>query len=553
MKKSVSLSLILLGACGAMAQPGDLGTEEVTVVREYDPTLSDVVKLQYFPALKDTNTEPLDLQYRIRSLEYRTRFIPEPIAPARISRTRLNKLYRNYLEVGFGNYTTPYIHFSNSSRRNRNWSGGAYVRHLSSQGGINGYAFNGFAQNDIGVFGHRYYNAFNLGGRLYYDHDRVHFYGNVAESVDKDSIRQDYHAVGAEFELKSTKDRDDVVFDGLEMKYMRFFDRYNGAENHLQFLGEVSTPVRQELLRLHVDVHYLNTAFDALSQDYFIFGLRPGIGSQYGDLRFTLGFLAYLTSNLTVGSTQMNFFPQIDVAYGLADDILIAYAGWYGRVMPNSYRSLAGQNPFIDDYFQPEVTIQKGRILAGLKGALSSQASFKVQAEFASYSDFVLFYNNPYMPAPADTDTNRFRIVYDDMGVVRISGEVFYQTGDKFTAALQGEFNSYSPNRLEAAWNLPSLRLTALGKYLVGEKLCFDLEAFLIGERQVLPMDLPGVPGNREVLPAYADVNLGVEYRYSDLLSAFLRLNNLTGSRYDLWLDYPAQRFNVLGGFTYRF
>ena len=553
MKRLVFLSILTICAYGAMAQPGDLGTEEITVVKEYDPTLSDVVKLQYFPSLKNTNPEPLNLQYSIRPLEYETRFTPEPIAPARISRTKLDKLYKNYLEVGFGNYTTPYVHFSHSSRRNRNWSGGVYVRHLSSQGGIKDYAFNGFAQNNVGVFGHRYYSGLNMGGRLYYDHDRIHYYGNVAEDIEKDSIRQDFHTVGAEFELKSSKDRDEVVFDCVEVKYMRFFDAADGAENNLQFLAEISTPVREVLFRLDVDARYLNTAFDTLAQDYFIFGIRPRIESQYGDLHFTLGIHAYLTGDLTAESTRANLFPQIDVTYNVVDDILIAYGGWDGRLMPNSYRSLTEQNPFITDYFQPEITVQKGRIFAGLKGALSSQASFNVKAQFASYSDYVLFYNNPYSPVVGDLDTNKFKIIYDEMGVFTVAGEVFFQTGDKFTAGLRGAFNSYSPENFAAAWNLPSLQLTALGKYLIGDKIYVDLEAFLVGERQVLPANLAGVPNDREVLPAYVDVNLGLEYRYSELLSAFLRLNNLTGSKYELWLYYPAQRFNVLGGFTYRF
>lgn len=553
MKKLIFLGLIIIGAYGAMAQPGNLGAEEITVVKEYDPTLSDVVKLQYFPSLKDTNPEALNLTYSLRAVEYETRFMPEPIAPARISRTKLDKLYKNYLEVGFGNYTTPYVHYSHSSRRNRDWSGGVYIRHLSSHGGISDYAFNGFAQNNVGAFGHRYYSGFNLGGRLYYDHDRIHYYGNSVEDASKDSIRQDYHAVGAEFELKSSKDRDDVVFDGVEVKYMRFFDAYDGAENNLQFLGEISTPIKEELFRLDVDAQYLNTAFDTLAQDYFIFGVRPRIESQYGSLHFTLGIHAYLTSDLTAESTRANFFPQIDVTYGIVDDILIAYGGWDGRIMPNSYRSLTDRNPFITDFFQPKVTVQKGRMFAGLKGALSSQASFNVKAQFATYGDYVLFYNNPFAPAAGDLDTNKFKIVYDDMKIFSVSGEVFFQTGDKFTAGLRGVFNSYSPDKIAAAWNLPSLRLTALGKYMIGRKVYVDLEAFLVGERQVLPVNLAGVPADREVLPAYVDVNLGLEYKYSELLSAFLRFNNLTASQYELWLDYPAQRFNVLGGFTYRF
>ena len=551
--KSIFCAGLLICAYGAMAQPGDLGTEEITVVKEYDPTLSDAIKIQVFPELVDTAAEPLILKYQIMPLEYRTTFEPDPIVPARISKTKLDKLYKNYLEVGYGNYTTPYLFFSHSSRRQRNWSGGISLRHLSSQGGIDDYAFNGFGQNNVSAFGSRYYNNYTLSGRLYYDHDRVHFYGNTAVDAAKETIRQDYHSVGAVFAFKSAKEREASFFDGIEIDYMRFFDAYSGEENNLQFKSEFSVPVKEELFRLDVDAQHLNTAFDTLSQDYFIMAVKPRIESTYGALHFTLGIHAYITSDLTSESTRANFFPQIDVTYSLVDDILIAYGGWDGQVSPNSYRSLTLENPFIQDYFQPDVTIQKGRLFAGLKGAISAQASFNVQAQFSSYDDYVLFYNNPYAPSAGALDTNRFKVTYDDMRIFSIMGEVFFQTSDKFTAGLRGEFNSYSPDQLAAAWNLPALRLTAMGKYALGEKIYLNLDAFLVGERQVLPNSLAGVPDKAEVLPAYFDLNLGAEYRYSELLSAFLRVNNLTASKYDLWLNYPAQRFNVMGGFTYRF
>jgi len=49
------------------------------------------------------------------------------------------------------------------------------------------------------------------------------------------------------------------------------------------------------------------------------------------------------------------------------------------------------------------------------------------------------------------------------------------------------------------------------------------------------------------------DVNLGLEYRYTKFLSAFLNLNNLAAQRYQRWYAYPTQKFNLLGGLTYTF
>jgi hypothetical protein len=50
-----------------------------------------------------------------------------------------------------------------------------------------------------------------------------------------------------------------------------------------------------------------------------------------------------------------------------------------------------------------------------------------------------------------------------------------------------------------------------------------------------------------------ADVNLGLEYRYNQRISAFIQLNNVASQRYNRWYNYPVQAFQVLGGITARF
>jgi outer membrane receptor protein involved in Fe transport len=62
----------------------------------------------------------------------------------------------------------------------------------------------------------------------------------------------------------------------------------------------------------------------------------------------------------------------------------------------------------------------------------------------------------------------------------------------------------------------------------------------------------PEQPTNKfYVLKDVISFNLGVEYRYTKSLSFFLKLNNLSGAKYERWNFYPSKRFNMMGGFTY--
>jgi outer membrane receptor protein involved in Fe transport len=83
-------------------------------------------------------------------------------------------------------------------------------------------------------------------------------------------------------------------------------------------------------------------------------------------------------------------------------------------------------------------------------------------------------------------------------------------------------------------------------KITLGGDLFFNSKTFV----QVL--DLGGaltIDDNK----AYVDLNLNAEYRFSDRVSAFARVNNVTSTRYFRWYNYPSQRINAMLGFTFSF
>jgi outer membrane receptor protein involved in Fe transport len=56
-----------------------------------------------------------------------------------------------------------------------------------------------------------------------------------------------------------------------------------------------------------------------------------------------------------------------------------------------------------------------------------------------------------------------------------------------------------------------------------------------------------------EEIKGAVDLNLGVEYRYSKVLSGFINLNNILNQRYYKYYNYPSYRFNLMLGITYSF
>ncbi|MDZ7635328.1 MAG: hypothetical protein U5L72_13240 [Bacteroidales bacterium] len=52
-------------------------------------------------------------------------------------------------------------------------------------------------------------------------------------------------------------------------------------------------------------------------------------------------------------------------------------------------------------------------------------------------------------------------------------------------------------------------------------------------------------------LPFNPNLNLGVEYRYTPVLSFWVKCNNISYNRYYEWNYYPAMNYMLLGGITY--
>ena len=62
-----------------------------------------------------------------------------------------------------------------------------------------------------------------------------------------------------------------------------------------------------------------------------------------------------------------------------------------------------------------------------------------------------------------------------------------------------------------------------------------------------------GVPHTTSELPAQIHMNLGVYYNYKKNISVYLKLNNLTNSKQDLWIGYREVGFSGLFGLNYSF
>jgi hypothetical protein len=99
---------------------------------------------------------------------------------------------------------------------------------------------------------------------------------------------------------------------------------------------------------------------------------------------------------------------------------------------------------------------------------------------------------------------------------------------------LRGDLFNYEAGNAAEAWHRPTYKLTLNGSYNVYDKILLSADIIAQGGMKALdPLTDKAVKLNGAF-----DLNFKVEYLFSKSFSAFAQLNNITSSKYPLFLYY---------------
>ena len=116
----------------------DIGTETVTVVRPYSPTVSDAFKVKSIPNLNDSIVlQKKKIEYSIFSIPVASTFTPAKGRASVVQKAKPEKLYNSYAAVSLGNFSNALADFYTSrdiDRGNKRVDFG--LNHHSSRGDL---------------------------------------------------------------------------------------------------------------------------------------------------------------------------------------------------------------------------------------------------------------------------------------------------------------------------------------------------------------------------------------------------------------------------------
>lgn len=530
-----------------------------TIRKDYRPVARDAQRILPQPELKyDTVKPETDLSYNLLDKRQEVTYEAEPIKAAKLSNEPLPKLYQGFLKAGFGNYTMPFFEASFGSLRSRKFQAGGFARYHASFAKLDKKNF-GFTDAGAEAFAKYFTRKHVLHGKLRYDVDGNYYYGydrddlngdNVG-AVSDDSLLQVFHHVGLDLDLNALRaEKRPPFFDEGGLRYGYTRGSFEEEEHHAALNAGVAFDIKKERMFIRTSFDYYNLNMPKAGENNLIWSFEPSFRAKRERWGIDVG--ADLTLDVNDTTTKVLVFPVLDFHYFLVRDMLRFYVGAKGGVQRNGLRSISQVNPYFRTAQPLSNSWERLNVYGGFKGSITRNIGFDLSVAEIITGQQMFFVNDV-----SDGIGHRFLTEYHDTRVTRFAGALSYHLKEKLALTAEAEYRLFvMPTDSIKPWHEAPFRFTFAGNYNLKDKLIFKAAITAYGPRvaRELSTDSLGVLTMTPVtLKGFADASIGIEYRYRKWLGAFVDLRNIASLRYDIWKQYPSQRFSFIAGVHFSF
>lgn len=539
--------------------------DSIDVVRDYRPILADAVKIRQSPDMTNKRQYQPEFTYSIidKKLDINTGTKQLTIQEMPFSRSQ--ELTNNYVKFGAGNLGTILGEVYLTSDYWVDTRLGGYVKHLNQQGALQEQKF---SSQHIGVFGRTVYGPITLDGEVGFKRYGTRFYGTVADmdgmSLNADPAKQAFNDIYFTGELTSNYDDQSTdAFDySLKADAYAYSNAYDTKENSFALAGYVNKQINVFNVGLNVSGDFTTVKDASYNLANHIGRINPYIRFQGPNYNITLGanFVAEFG-----GSSRTNIFPSAEVDFALIPKYAHLFGGINGDVNKTSFKELTRENPWLAALGETNDirnAVDRMYVFGGIKGNAGATFGYKVKAFYRRIESMPFYAIAPGTPYA-------FSLLYEDgenaSTIVGLEGELNVRVSEVVTVGGRVNFNEFDLQQQEEAWYTPKMRLAANARFNISDKLYVDGELLFQGPTYGLIQDANidlsgyamtevGTTGMRKTtIPSFADLSAGAEYRATDRIGIYVRLNNMLGTNYERYLFYPRLGLNVIGGINFSF
>jgi hypothetical protein len=535
---------------------------EVTLYNPYKPSLTDFKKRSFLPDLNDTAKVKPDFRYNITTTPYSPEYSINLIKAASLSPDPLPRLYKSYINIGFGNYTTPLAEISITNERSKKGVIGFYGRHFSSNGKIklqnDKKVFAGYMDNDLSLYGKKFFRENLLDGSIDFSQKLRYAYGYDTSLVDynpgKKEIRNGYNNFNVGLSFASlTLDSTSFSYD-FDLNYEYFYNTKNRNQHNIGVSGIMAKKYKGFYVGSGLEFDYYKISGTISERPKYIISVSPFVKKSSTLWSFKTG-LQILLDKDTSSSARLHIYPDAMFSFNIVQSYIRFYGALNGKLEVNEPKKIIVENPFLirdGTLFTLPNTNYPLIISAGLTGNDGIGGNYVISASYSFIND-MLFYSNLIQPEDFINPQygNLFIPLKDDVELFKIHGEISGTISDKISYKGNANWYDYTLTKYGYPWNKPSWDGQIGMKYNLRNKIIAGADITAFGKRKLITANADENLQSPVDAPMRININLSAEYRYTKILSFWVKLNNITFNRYYEWAWYPSQRFLCMVGFTY--
>lgn len=585
-KATIFLVLAMISGHALEAQQTGTGLQrEVKLYNPFKPSLSEASKKSYMPDMHDTTTIRPAFTYTVSPTLFNPVYTISPIRPATLVADPLPKLYKSFLTLGMGNYFTPLGELTIASERSRTGMLAFNVKHFSSNGKVqlqNLEKVNaGYMDNEASFYGKKFFKASVLGGSIDFAHLTRHAYGYdtsfVGYEADRDDIRLRFMDAGANIGLSSLRaDSGRLIYDitlGYDY-FMQSADLWQHNANLSFEAGKRIKALRTRGPRAQSSDFYakLRGDYDLILFDKVVetnprhlFALNPSLGKKSNEWSFNLG-LNVVTETRTFDvagtdefKTKLHIYPDVNLEIAVIPSFLNFNIALDGKLEDNSAPNMVRINPFLQtdgSLFKLPYTNHEISARAGISGSVIPATTYRLGGSYSVFSDMVFFSNVVWEGITvAEGYGSFFTPVVSEGSMTNLFAQLNTAVTSKISTIAKVNYYNYALTSIDFPYNKPSWDASLWVKYNLRDKIIAGASLNAIGSREVYVtnMTLLGLQPMPDIftLPAHVNLSISAEYRYTKILSFWVKANNISTNRYYEWAYYPSQRFLMMAGFSY--
>lgn len=567
----------MIAIAGTIQAQDDNLKREMTLEREYDPSVQDANKVNTLPVVKQPEIKKTAIDYATQTVPTDPEKEISVLPSGKIMTDIVYNKNRGYFNVGAGMYTNINgdlgYHILNTDKDQLN----IFLSHRSSGGKRKYLQVDdvkqkvNFNDNLGGInFLHNFDKAsMKLGAR--YGYNSFNYFGypvgvsditipiNVNRDTETKQVNQQI-SINAGVESK----------EGATLGYLLDFDFTNFSHKY-----------------------GLSKDFDGIKENTI--GVKAGLNAPFGgnQLIGVLGKLEYLSYNIPNVTPEPEFENHAEVTlspyYKVEGDIwqvklganvmiitgendkifaspnisadvkvadkTVLYLNADGKIQSNSAFELSKRNRYINPWFDvlPSRTWLDG--IVGVKSGVAPGFWFDVFTGYKATDNDCFFYQTG-MANGFGNFSNTMRL---NSKLFFVGAKLKYSYQDIFDFSLKGVLNNWDVKEAEGwtaegiefeAYGRPKTEITSTIDIRPIDKLTISAKYYLASGRYTVH---PLSSYIAEKMDNINELNVTALYNITSKVGVYGQLNNLLFQKYDLLYGYPAQGFNAMVGVNINF